>query len=76
MRKKSLSTNIYKIKELLSKYIKDGDYIIEDNSRYNSINDLLSSWYIECIIDEELTPKGEKVIYGLPEVKDNEDSIK
>lgn len=63
MRKRLLSSDIKKISKKLNEI---GDYFnVKDASEYIKINRLLSDWYISCIVEEELTPKDQKVEYPI-----------
>ncbi len=63
MRKRLLSSDIKKISKKLNEI---GDYFnVKDASEYIKINRLLSDWYISCIVEEELTPKNQKVEYPI-----------
>ena len=52
-----LETIINKVDDLLD------HYDIKEVKEFKQIRKLLADWKISCIVEEELTPKGEKVVY-------------
>lgn len=69
-RKKLLSRDLEKIITKLDSFV--DQYDVRGTKEFIKLERLLNDWKISCIVEEELTPKGETVIYN---VEDPEEYI-
>lgn len=64
-RRKLLSNDLEKIIQKFDALL--DHYDIKEVKEFKQIRKLLADWEISCIVEEELTPKGEKVVYYVEE---------
>ena len=64
-RRKLLSNDLEKIIKKVDDLL--DHYDIKEVKEFKQVRKLLADWKISCIVEEELTPKGEKVVYYVEE---------
>ena len=64
-RRKLLSNDLEKILQKFEGLL--DHYDIKEVKEFKQIRKLLLNWKNSCIVEEELTPKGEKVVYYVEE---------